>query len=234
VLALAAAPSGAQQEQSRQTFELAFTTQRPGSSTGFFEVIDYVNPTDPNAKPFAVQKVVLRLASGAKIDTSVPAQCAAPDPVLIVQGASACPEDSVVGAGKVDLDTGLPGPARIVRNNVTLLNNDDQVIFLFEEEGTGGRAVSRAEVRGGSFTTQVPPIPGGPPDEFTAIDRVVLDVKAVSSGRGKRRKGYITTPASCPRSGEWINTAIFSYRDGVEQTVESATPCQRGRTVASG
>lgn len=228
LLALAAAPTTAQQAESRQTFELAFTTQRTDSPTGFSEAIDYVNPDDPGAKPRAVQKVVLRLAPGAEIDTSVPDQCDAPDPVLIVQGASACPNASVVGGGRVDLDTGLPGPARIVRNDVTLLNDEGQLIFLFEEEGSGGRAVSRAEVSGNTFTTEVPPIPGGPPDGFTAIDRVVLDVKPVSNGRRTGGDGYITTPGWCPKGGEWINTAIFSYRDGVTQTVESATPC-RGR-----
>lgn len=223
VLCAIAAPASARQGP-RQTFELGFTTDRPAASTGFSEAIDYVNPDDPTAKPFAVQMIVVRLAPGTQLDTSVPERCDAADPALISQGAGACPPGSMVGDGEVDLDTGLPGPGRIVRNDVTLFNNTDQVIFLFEREG-GGRVVSRAQATDASFTTTVPPIPGGPPDGFTAIDRVMLEVDAVSIGPAGQRRSYMTTPRSCPEGGSWTNTATFSYGDGVTETAQSASPC---------
>lgn len=211
----------------RQTFALTFTTERPAAPTGFSEAIDYVNPDDPAGKPPAAQRIVVRLADGTLVDTSAPQQCEAPDPALIAQGAGACPPGSVVGGGEVDLDTGLLGPARIIRSDVTLLNNEGEVIFLFEQRDNGTRVVSRAKVEGSSFTTEVPPIPGGPPDGFTAIDRVALEVDAVSRSRGQSTASYITTPRSCPEGGGWIHTGTFAYRDGVTQVVEGASPCER-------
>lgn len=214
------------QGQSRQTFELSYTTQRPAASTGFSEQIVYSNPDDPDAKPPAVAEIVLDLARGATIDTSVPQQCEAPDPVLIAEGVSACPDGSRVGGGAVTLDTGIPGPGRFVRTGVDLLNNEDELIFLFEEEDSGARAVSRSEARARRFVTEAPPIPGGPPDGFTAVKRVRLNVQPVSSGEGRRQEGYVTTPGACSPRGRWINTATFTYRDGGRQTVKSSTPCR--------
>ena len=227
LLLLTSGNAFAQGEPSRQSFDLTFDSQRPDDSTGFSELIDYVNPADHQAKPLAVQRIVVELAPGTGLDTSAPERCTAPDPVLIVEGPNACPAGSRVGTGQVDLNTGLPGPTGILRNDVTLLNNTSEVIFVFQPQDSGLRFVSRAKVEGRSFITEVPPIPGGPPDGFTAIDRVELTVRAISSGQGSRRKGYITTPRSCPASGSWTNTARFTYRDNVTQTVASDSPCRR-------
>jgi hypothetical protein len=42
---------------------------------------------------------------------------------------------------------------------------------------------------------------------------------------GGKRKAYLRTPPTCPASGVWITTAIFTYRDGSEQTLTAPTPC---------
>jgi hypothetical protein len=224
-----ATPSVAQ-GQSRQTFDLGFTTQHPASPTGFSEAIEYTSPSSPEDKPPAVQTVVLSLAPGAKVDTSAPARCGASDLMLMVQGTAACPAASKVGAGEVSLDTGISGPARTVQTDVTLLNSEKELIFLFQERSTGARSVSRAQISGGTFTSEAPPIPGGPPDGFTALKQVRLGIDPVQTVRGGRRLSYITAPGSCPRNRQWINTATFTYRDGISQTVKSASPC-RGRSA---
>lgn len=219
LLAAAVPASASAQSGSRQSFDLTFTSTTPGTSAGFSQKIDYVNPADAQAKPPAVQTIVVTLPDGAAIDTSVPEQCTAPDPVLIAQGADACPEASRVGGGTIVLDTGAPGPARLVRNDVTLLNNQGEMIFLLEDQQSGGRTVTRAVVSGRSITSEVPPIPGGPPDGFTAIDTVDLEVRAVS----RDGTAFVSTPPTCP--GEWTSSAMFTYRDGVSQTVTSGSPC---------
>lgn len=218
VLAL---PVVANAQSPRQTASALFDSQIPGSSTGLTQAIDYVNPDDPEAKPPAVETVVISLPEGSRIDTSVPPQCEAPDPALIAQGAAACPEESIVGGGEVDLDTGIPGPGRIVRNQVDLINNADELIFLLTEEQSGGRTVTRAAVGERTVTTETPPIPGGPPDGFTAIKRVRLQMPAFSADG----EGYLTTPPSCPADGSWTATGEFTYRDGVTQLTSSASPC---------
>jgi hypothetical protein len=224
-----ATPALAGDPESRQAFDFEFTSKRPGHSTGFTEVIDYRNPADPDAKPPAVQQIVLELAPGSKIDTSAPAICAASDPIMILQGPAACPPGSRLGNGKLQLDTGTLGPARFVRAAFEALNADRELIFLFQEELSGARVVSRSAVTRRTFTTIAPPIPGGPPDLFAAIDTVRLEVAPVTSIRDGERRRYVRTPRTCPPSGRWINTATFTYRDGVSETVTSASRCRARR-----
>jgi hypothetical protein len=225
VLAMSAGASA--QTASRQNAAAVFSESRPGQSTGIRLAIDYLNPDDPGAKPPAVQKVVTRLQPGTAIDSSVPARCEASDPELMTSGAAACPAGSKVGGGEIDLDTGVPGPGRLVQNDVTLLNGNGELIFLLESRGEPrSRTVSRAAVQGTTITSEVPPVPGGPPDGFLAIKRVRLTVAPRSVGQGANLRSYIATPSSCPASGSWTNSATFTYRDGVSQSVANRSRCQ--------
>ena len=218
-VALASLPAAAiAADGSRQTASIAFDAQRPGQSTGTQLSIDYVNPDDAAAKPPAVQTVVIRLAPGSAIDTSVPAPCEASDQQLMASGPAACPAGSRVGKGELDADTGLAGPARLLQNDVTLLNNRSELILLLESKTQPTtRLVARATIQGPTITSEVPPLPGGPPDGFTAIKRVRL--------RLDERRGYVTTPPSCPSSGRWTNSVSFTYRDNLTQTVSNGSPC---------
>jgi hypothetical protein len=203
---------------SRQTASIVFDGQRPGQSTGTQLSIDYVNPDDAAAKPPAVKTVVIKLAPGSAIDTSIPARCEASDEQLMATGPAACPAASRVGTGELDADTGLAGPARLLQNDVTVLNNKSELILLLESKAQPTtRLVARASIQGATLTSEVPPLPGGPPDGFTAIKRVRL--------RLDPRPGYVTTPASCPSSGQWTNSISFTYRDDVTQSRSNASAC---------
>src|SRR5204862_7227389 len=115
---------------SRQTAKLKFTRHAAGKPTALRGHIDYVNPDDPSAKPPAVREVDITLARGARYDTSVPDLCTASDAELMLLGAAACPDRSVVGHALVTVDTGVPGPARIVTADVDFLNNTGQMIYV--------------------------------------------------------------------------------------------------------
>jgi hypothetical protein len=206
------------QDAARQTAELTLTEQRPARSTGARLAIDYVNTSDPAAKPPAVQRTMITLAPGSRIDTSVPGQCTAPNPQLMASGSSACPAESRVGGGEITLDTGVPGPARILENDVTLLNNRDELIFVLESKSEPrSRIVARAVIGEGTITTDVTGVPGGPPDGFVAIRRVRLALDSLP--------GYLTTPPTCPANRVWTYSVAFTYRDGVTQTVDGSAPC---------
>lgn len=207
----------------RQTATLAFEQDRPGRATAVGLSIDYVNPSDPAAKPHAVQKVVLSFASGTTIDTSVPALCQASNAELMANGPGACPAASRVGGGELDLDSGAPDPARILPFAVTMLNNRGELILLLESKADPRtRIVARGVIDGATITTEVSPVPGGPPDGFTAIKRVRLRVDSISAGG----RSYVATPGSCPSERVWTSTVAFTYRaDGVSQTVSSSSPC---------
>jgi hypothetical protein len=228
LIVLSVAPLAAGQDGSRQAVDLVFDEQRPGRATGSRLAIDYVNPNDPQAKPPAVQKVVIAYAPGTVIDTSVPARCEASNAELTTRGPDACPAASKVGVGEVDLDTGFPGPGRILSYNVTMLNNTRELILVLESKSDSrSRIVARSVVDGATITTEVSGVPGGPPDGFTAIKRVRLGLDELSAGGGR----YVTTPDSCPADGLWTNTVTFTYRDGASQVVHDSSPCIAGATA---
>ncbi|HEX8205961.1 MAG TPA: hypothetical protein VF587_07890 [Solirubrobacteraceae bacterium] len=214
VAGLAFAQSG-----NRQTIDFGYAggQEQPASSAGVFLKIDYVNPDDPEAKPYAVQTVIEKLADGTRFDTTVPEQCKASDQELMAQGAAACPEASLVGGGEAVLDT---GPADS-KQKVTQFNNQDELILLFEGDQPPSRAVSRAPIEGTTITAESPPLPGGPPDGYTALKKVDLELKPVS----KDGRNYISTPPTCPAGG-WQHEISFTYRDGEKQVVKDASPCR--------
>lgn len=222
--------AGAGDDDARQRAKVKFTDEREKESTGLRIEIDYMNPDDPGGKPFAVRRIVTTLRHGARIDTSVPKRCDASDAALMAQGPSACPGGSRVGGGQIDLDTGNPGPNRIIENDLTLINNKDELIFLTESTNTPTtvRAVARAEVEDRKTISTVPPIPGTPPpDAFTALKKVRAKIDSDSRGHGNKRRHFITTPDTCPSDGDWMNRARFTYRDEVSQKVKSRSDCRR-------
>jgi hypothetical protein len=222
VVLLSVPPLAHGQEGTRQTVAVWFDERRPAQPTGVRLAIDYLNPQDAQAKPPAVQKVVIAHAPGSEIDTSVPERCEASNSDLMARGPAACPPASKVGVGEVDLDTGFPGPSRVLTYDVAMFNNTRELILLLESKSEPrSRIVARSVVEGGTITTDVSPVPGGPPDGFTAIKRVRLSLDALSAGG----RSYVATPASCPAGGSWTNTVTFTYRDGVTQTVRDSSPC---------
>jgi hypothetical protein len=238
--AATAPAASAQAGESRQDAALTFTSGAPGQPTGLLLSIDYVNPDNPAAKPPAVRRVVTELAPGSRYDTGAPELCTASDAELMARGASACPSGSVVGRGVITIDTGFPGPNRIVTSDTTFLNNTDELIFLNAERQSGGRAVTRSEVGERTVTSEAPPLPGTPPDGG-AIDTVQIEDFQISREVGGEVRSYITTPESCPPHGFWVNSVHFTYFDGVSQVVETRSPCDpdgpagppscRGRTA---
>jgi hypothetical protein len=227
-VSLVAAPPA--HSQTYERFSGTFTSETPGASTGYRLSIEYMNPADPQAKPYAVQQVVQTLHAGARIDTSVPPRCDAQDAELMAEGTSACPPETRIGGGELDVDSGVgAGPLpRLIENRVTFFNADRMLILLTESTNTQGvpvRSASRVQVGERTFTSEVPPIPAAPPpDPFLAIKRVRVALDAVTAGG----RNFITTPSSCPGSGAWTNSAKFTYRNGATYTENSPSACRAG------
>jgi hypothetical protein len=221
---------------SRQSASYTLDSKRPNAGTGERFVFDYVNPDDPESKPPAVTRVVTTLPRGSRYDVSVPGSCTASDEELQLQGAAACPADSAIGGGVVTVDTGLPGPARIVTADVEFFNNAEdpggEFIYLNTVRGSAARTVMRADVDGRKTITQAPLLPGTPPDGG-AIDTVDLRVSKISRVIDGVRRHYITTPRRCPKSRTWMTQVSFTYGDGADytQVVPTATPCRRKAKV---
>ena len=217
-------------EGSYQSSEYTLDQVRPDRPAAEHFKFDYVNPDDPDAKPPAVKKVVTILPKGARYDATVPGSCTATDEELTLQGAAACPEDSRIGGGVITVDTGMPGPARIVTADSEFFNNaedpDGEFIYLNTVRGTSARTVIRADVTKRRTITTAGMLPGTPPDGG-AIDTVDVVVTRVVRRIDGERRAYITTPAKCPRSKRWVARVRFAYGGDVSQTVATANPCKR-------
>jgi hypothetical protein len=211
---------------SRQEASYKLGSHRPHHGTSEHFVFDYRNPDDPNAKPPAVRRVATILPRRAHFDTSIPGSCTATDAELMAEGSQACPKRSAIGGGVVTVDTGAPGPGRIVTADVEFFNNatdrDGEFIYVNTVRGTGARTVIRANVKRRKTITVAGMLPGTPPDGG-AIDTVDLKVAAVHSRSGD----YITTPRRCPDRGFWRTKVRFTYADDVTQTVPDRTRCER-------
>jgi hypothetical protein len=210
---------------SRQEAHFTLSSHRPDHGTSAHLVVDYRNPDDPDGKPPAVRRVATMLPRHARYDPGVPASCTATDAELMAQGAAACPDASAIGGGVVTVDTGVPGPGRIVTADVEFFNNatdrHGEFIFLNTVRATDARTVIRANIKQRrKVITPAAMLPGTPPDGG-AIDTVDVTIEAVHSPSG----GYVTTPQHCPAQGFWRTGVRFKYADDVIQTVPDSTRC---------
>ncbi len=215
------ANAAAVSEPRRQTYNERFTTDLPGTSTGRMYAIDFSNPNDPDAKPHAFSHLHVELADGTRFDTTALPQCTASDAELMAAGESACPDGSRVAKDETVIDTGIPGPGRLVTTDIVFFNNQDELVLIATTRDTGARVILRAQVGENTIDLDTPMLPGTPPDGGAAKSQ---------RGQWEARPGFLTTPPTCPASGFWINRITWTYRDGVEQTEESRSPCQRPPT----
>lgn len=216
----------------RQTGSLVFTTSEPGAPTGSTLSMDWVNPDDPSAKPYAVSRFVVTYAPGTAIDTTAVPQCKATDAELELEGAAACPADSRLGGGTIVSDSGgSAGPfPRYIDNAVDQFNNQDEVVGVGQATNAPvipgvTRTVTRTQISGTTYSTDFPAFPTGqPPDGYSALKSLRLAGQPyVLHGRAEMR-----TPRTCPPEGYWVNTVTLTYHDGVTQTVTSQSPCTPG------
>jgi hypothetical protein len=225
-MAMFGAQASAVSEAPRQTYSETFTTDVPGAATGRTYAIDYLNPDDPDGKAHAFSHLHLELAAGARFDTSALPHCQASDAELIARGPDACPAETRVGSDETIVDTGFDGPGRHMTADFAFFNNRDELILLPTVRENGARVVVRARIGANTLDIENPMIPGTPPDGGAAkSQRGRFEPR--STVRDGRQANYLTTPPTCPASGHWVNRITWTYRDGVEQTAESRSPCRR-------
>lgn len=218
--------ASAQAPAPRFTYSDHFTTTTPGASAGRLFNVDFVNPEDPEGKPPAFSHVHLELPEGARFDTTAVPQCKASDPELMAQGAEACPADTRLGTNVVVVDTGGPGPTRLLTTDFVFLNNKDELIALGTERQSGGRLVFRAKIGERTFDLDFPLLPGTPPDGGAdKSERAIFN--AGSSVVEGATRNYLTTPPTCPADGNWQLKVTYTFRDGQTQSMTSATPCDK-------
>jgi hypothetical protein len=203
----------------------AFTTKRPGVPSGRVFHDEFFNASDRSAKPPPVQHVHVQLPHGARFNWRAVPLCTASDAQLMAEGESACPPGSKVGTEVFSFDTGVPGPNRLVTNDIAFLNNKNELIILTRERQTGTRVVVRGKLGRETLDFDLVPLPGTPPDG--GADKREDANYPVSIGPSG--KAWLTTPRTCPRSRKWTFRVDYTFRNGEKVTRTSKSPCKRPR-----
>lgn len=222
---VAAQPAAA--DGDRQTVRASLTTNLPDTPSGNRLDVEWHDPDDPNAKPPAIDTVVIDLPPGSRRDFSAVPQCKSSDVELMLRGTAACPADSVVSTGHTLVDTGSAGGfPRFLNVNTVMFNNEAEMIGLGETVEMPFRTVVRTKMEGERATLPMPDNPGAPPDGRSSFKRLTFVAPPiVRDGRALAR-----TPPTCPASGLWTTHYTFIYHDGVRQTETTQWPCTSAAT----
>lgn len=215
-LALAAEPVAS--PQFTATFTQTYLSKTPRSSSGLRTLITWSDPGEPNGKPKAVKRFVLKFHPGTAFDTSALVVCRASDIKVQRAGLHACPRRSKLGGGSTEAITGGGTPFKTV---VTFFNGRAQIIVLVQ---VNGRTLInfRDRVKNGTIHVNAR-IPAG-----IALTKLDVTIPPHSRRIKKRRRVYMRTPRTCPKGGSWTTTATFVYVDGSQQQVTSDAPCVAG------
>ena len=204
--------------QFSSTVGVTFSSAAPGAPSGVDVLATWSDPGAVNAVPKGVTKMEFIGNPGTRFDTSALPRCKASDEDIANLSVRACPRSSRIGTvkGKGLIVTGNPF------DTVATLFNARRQIIVIVRLVDDGRLITyfRDDVRGGSVAVNLK-IPGG-----VALTRFEAHLpRHFRRYKGKRR-AYLRTPRTCPPSGVWTTTTIFTYRDGSSERLASTTPCK--------
>jgi hypothetical protein len=210
----------------RVDYRQAFTTSKPGKSTGTDVWILYKNPNDPKGKPVRIRREEFTLPAGTTYDQTVVPDCTASDAEILLLGMSACPPASHIGAsqGATSMSGFGSGEDPIDMD----FWDDAGVLVLWgrSHQFPAIGAVARGHQKGQTMTIDIPASPGGPPDGESAVRRVHNVFPARSAGK----RAFVRTPPKCPRSRVWTFRAKFTFADGAVERDVYRMRCTRPRS----
>jgi hypothetical protein len=216
--ALVLAVSALASPQFTSTAALTFSSASPGSPSGLDVHASWTDPSGVNGVPKAVTKMTFVGHPGTRFDTSALPRCRASDEDIANLSVRACPRASKIGSvkGQGLIVTGNPF------NTIATLFNARRQIIVIVRLVDDGRLVTyfRDDVRRSSVDVNLK-IPGG-----VALTKFDAHLPRHFRKVNGKRRAYLRTPATCPPSGVWTTTAIFTYRDGSKDQYSVPTPCK--------
>lgn len=208
-----AAPASAGE---RADFELRFAEQALATPTRWTLHLRYKAPGDPDAKPYAIRQLSLRLPAGTRFNAGTHPSCDATDEEIRLLGDSACPPESRIGSGRLTVMSGFGPPFDPYATNLSLFSTRDGMIEVLKDARFDVVvAIERLKLSDGALTLTPAVVPGGPPDWKMAARDIDWDMAA----------GWLATPPDCPASGRWTSTGTFTFDDGATATETATTPC---------
>jgi hypothetical protein len=205
--------------QFSSTFTGGYVAQTPHTSSGFDAFATWSDPGEPGGKPKEIQKIKVVFNPGGRLDTSALPYCKATDEDVQVKSVRACPRKTIVG--EVHGQGVYAGSTAPFNTFATLFNARRQIIVVVTLDDRNGRLLTnfRDDVHRESITVNLKVGKG------ISLVRFQAHVPAHTRRVHGKRRTYFTTPPTCPASGSWTNTAIFSYRDGSSDQHTVPTPC---------
>ena len=227
----------------QQKYSETYSSSKAGQPTASSLTLSATDPTNSGAfnQPNPARSVEIDFPPGTIVDYKTVAQCTASDLDFQNKGASACPGKTKIGSGSASANTGFPPPITEIPATITAFNGKKQLIlYIVPNGGASNPFVIRAALQGSKtkpkLVTKVAPncIPPGKPTDTppcggkeAPLDSFKLTVLKKTSGKGKNRKSFITTPAKCPKSKKWVFTAKLTYRDDPPKTITSTQACKK-------
>lgn len=217
----------------REDVSQSFTTMKPGTPTGLNWRGRYHAAGNKRGLPPYMEKMIFFPPKGMRYDTSVPAQCTAPDALLQAMGPEACPPGSQLGTGTTDgvfyQPIGHAFEFDRFHHKMYVMNNANEQIILVEAEGY---AVVRGKVRPDGSQVFVNPTcfpepPTGCVDDYVLQTGSASKLARYTRSVNGRTRSYATTPPRCPKSGYWRSVVKFWWKGGAVDSVVTKQPCRR-------
>jgi hypothetical protein len=202
------------------TFAGTYSAQTPSTSSGLDALATWSDPGEPGGKPKEVQKIKVIFNPGVKLDTRALPACNASAEDIAIRAARACPAKTKVG--EVHGQGVYAGSTAPFKTYASLFNAKRQIIVVVTLDSAKGRLLTdfRDDVGKESITVNLKIGKG------ISLVRFQAHVPPhVRKKKGKKRRVYFTTPPSCPASGAWTTTFVFSYRDGSSDEHSASSPC---------
>jgi hypothetical protein len=233
VLALAVAAVAI--AETKQTFEQKYTAAKPNKSTGtsFKTTSSEDGNAEKNHQPKATRQFNITFPAGSKVDTSAAPQCkdideSADDP---------CPKNTTVGSGHAQVVLPYPGFPTIIAD-VTAYNRKNG-LFLYVQAPGQSPVYLKPKFSGLTLKTATPPNciastnqnghcvnNDGSEGVEAVLTEFDLKTKAVTKGKGKKKKTFLKTPPKCTKAG-WTFKASITYDDGSKATPKSTQKCSK-------
>jgi hypothetical protein len=203
--------------QFASTLAFTYTSKVPGSPSGFDSLATFSDPGEPGGKPKELIRINVGFHSGTRIDTAALPRCRASDTEARIRGLRACPASTRLGIVHAE---GVTSTGFRVNPIGHLFNARRAIIVVVTIAGRYATSFRDDLTRD---TLQVNfRIPPG-----ISLIRFKPHIPSHFRRHAGKRRAYLRTPPSCPATGAWTTTVVFSYRDGSNQELSAPTPCRR-------
>jgi hypothetical protein len=203
--------------QFSSTVTFTYSSKIPDSPSGFDSYATFSDPGEPGGKPKELVRIKVGFHPGTRIDTAALPRCRASDRDVRLFGLRACPASTRLGIVHAVgvISTGLHF------NPVGHLFNASRAIIVVVT--VDGRYITsfRDDLTRDTLTVNFR-IPAG-----ISLVRFKPHIPRQFRKRAGKRRAYLRTPPTCPATGAWTTTVLFSYRDGSNQELSAPTPCRR-------